>query len=250
MSENETRYPRNIVFDPFRGEYIDVNTGEVIEDHVISFEEPERFYDFDQFVSRSHYMPTSPMYHDFNVRSGRSVILNSEIALARRLSLVNRFCDYFKMPQHVCVETATLARKYCDGKRSAPCIIAIYYLKGAPVSLVKNALELNGISWRTFNQYVSMLMEHGVKRERDPRREIMHLLSEHLTPSQMSQAKEILDNIPELRGTVKAIAATIYYIVSGSTMKESATLFNVSPSSIRNTMKKLKLVYTYDPSPS
>ena len=56
-----------VIYDPSRGEYIDEETGEVLEEKTINAEFDYRFYDEDQYVRRSRHTILRPLYHDYGL---------------------------------------------------------------------------------------------------------------------------------------------------------------------------------------
>jgi transcription initiation factor TFIIIB Brf1 subunit/transcription initiation factor TFIIB len=56
-----------VIYDPTRGEYIDEETGEVLEEKIIETNFDYRFYDDDQYVRRSRHTILRPLYHDYGL---------------------------------------------------------------------------------------------------------------------------------------------------------------------------------------
>jgi len=56
-----------VIYDPTRGEYIDEETGEVLEEKIIDTNFDYRFYDEDQYVRRSRHTILRPLYHDYGL---------------------------------------------------------------------------------------------------------------------------------------------------------------------------------------
>jgi transcription initiation factor TFIIIB Brf1 subunit/transcription initiation factor TFIIB len=56
-----------VIYDPVRGEYIDEETGEVLEEKTIDTNFDYRFYDEDQYVRRSRHTILRPLYHDYGL---------------------------------------------------------------------------------------------------------------------------------------------------------------------------------------
>ena len=123
---------KRVVFDPVRGEYVDPETGEVLEDQVINVGDAStpRVYSYEDALKKYHTDVIKPQFHDWGV--GTEIIISiSDKAMfyaTRYLhEVIHRLIK--DPPNEVLVESVNLLRKIYSKKKkiSRRMIYAIIY---------------------------------------------------------------------------------------------------------------------------